>query len=79
MDTPLVIIKTYIPNTRACAIQLNWMLEGMGTPSLSLYLLELAPKSLCVKQLHSPLIVTRLCLGAFKLDANFMSTFYVVG
>lgn len=30
MDTPLVIIKTYIPNTRACAIQLKLDAGGNG-------------------------------------------------
>lgn len=46
----MVIIKIYIAKTRACVTQVNLdSKEGIGALSPSLYLLNPAPKSFCVK------------------------------
>lgn len=48
MDTPLVIIKTYIPNTRACAIQLKLDAGGNGGTITFDYICWNLRRNLCV-------------------------------
>lgn len=54
-----------ILRARFFIIKIYWILEEVGALSPSLYLLELAPKSLCIKR-PRPLIIIRSCLDAFK-------------
>lgn len=77
----LFILRINIAKTRTWASRVKLDSEENGPRHSHLHYIcgTCAEISLCVKRLPSPLIITRSCLGAFKVISIFILTIFDVG